>query len=333
MVTLRQVAEAAGVNTPTASKALRDGGDLNQETVRRIRETAARLGYHPRQRRGGVVSARRTVGIICPELMGGYYARIATRLSDTLRSRGLEVLLAVSDFRPEQEETLLLSFADYRLSGVICITEQDVGEAVTAFKKICDIPVVVLAANYPAENHDIICIDEREGIRSLVRHLYDLGHRYLAFVGDRYSDNRLEYLRQALRELDDSIPEPYVALSDLRHAACGYEGCAKVLSMAPRPTAIVAEYDDVALGAYRRLSEAGLSIPRDISLAGFDNADYCPYLPVGLTSVDSHGDALCQVTVETLLRKMDDPTYRVVQRIFLRPSLVVRESTGNCFET
>ena len=333
MTTLRDVARAAGVSHSTVSKALRGAGDLNPETARRIRETAAELGYRVRERRNG---ARHTVGVICPELLGSYYARMAAYLADALQARGMDMLLAVSGFDPAREESLLESFTARNLSGIVCVTENDLGHALRHIP--ASVPTVVAAANYSPEDRDVICIDECTGMRRVAEHLTGLGHTRIAFAGTRYGEKRLEYLNQELFVRNAEIPASRVYLSDSRHGAAGYEAAQALMKEAP--TAIVAEYDDVALGVMRRLSEMGVRVPEDVSVTGFDNADFCASLPVALTSVDSHVEELCAAAADTLLRKMENPGSRVMQSISVKPTLVVRDSTaapamkaGTSFET
>ncbi|NMA09152.1 MAG: LacI family transcriptional regulator [Clostridiales bacterium] len=324
-VTLRDIAREVGVNTPTVSKALRGGSDLSAETVNRIRETAARMGYRVRERKNAAV---RTVGIICPELMGSYYARVATQLYEKLRAAGYEVKLAVSDFDQTREEALLMNFAGKGAAGLVCVTENDLAQAVTRIPR--SVPTVVIAANFTSAERDVICVDENIGMRAVADHLAGLGHTRIAYAGSPYGETRRRYLAEALASHSITL-DAYV--SEKRHGACGYELGQRILAAVPRPTAVAAEYDDIALGLMRAFSEAGLRVPEDISVTGFDDADFCRYLPVSLTSVNSHVPALCTLAVDMLTRKLADPAYRVVQSTYIKPTLSVRESTGKCFET
>lgn len=323
MTTLKDVAKAAGVNTSTVSKALRGSSDLNPETAQRVRDTAARLDYRVRERKNG---AKRTVGIICPELMGSYYARIASTLTALLRKRDLDVLLSVSGFESEREQTLLQEFVRRGMSGIICVTENDLRKSLRSVP--AEIPAVVVAANYPLEDRDVIMVDERIGMRRLAEHLTELGHRKIAFAGTQYAGKRLEYLTQELAALGAALDSERIVLTQSRHAQCGYEAADRILSHLPLPTAVVAEYDDVALGLMRRFSECGIRVPDDISVTGFDDADFCAYLPVSLTSVDTHAQDLCEIAADTLIRKMDDPAYQIAQSIRVQPTLRIGESTG-----
>ncbi|MEA4823838.1 MAG: LacI family DNA-binding transcriptional regulator [Clostridiaceae bacterium] len=322
MITLKDIARETGVNMTTVSKALRGAGDLNPETARRIREKAAELGYLVRERKNGV---QRTVGVICPELMGSYYARIASTISTELREHGLEMLLSVSNFNTEKEERLLEAFTERNLAGIICVTESDLRRALSRIP--ASVPTVVIAANYSLEDRDLICVDEHAGMRRIAEYLTELGHTRIAFAGTSYGEKRLEYLNQEL-SLRGLKAAHNLCVSGARHSQCGYEVTSCILERLPLPTAIVAEYDDVALGVMRRLGEAGLRVPEDISVTGFDNADFCAYLPVTLTSVDSYVGELCSIAVGTLMKKLEDPSYRIVQSISVKPTIVIRDSTG-----
>ena len=320
MTTLRDVARAAGVNPSTVSKALRGAGDLNPETARHIRETAAELGYRVRERRNGAV---RTVGVICPELMGSFYARIASEMGEALLAEGFDMLLAVSNFDPAREEALLEGFTGRNLAGIVCITENDLRRPLSRIP--ASVPTVVVAANYAVEDRDVICIDEGAGMRRVAEHLTELGHTRIAFAGTRYGEKRLESLNRELFLRGAQIPQERIWLSAQRHGRAGLEAGERLL--AARPTAIVAEYDDVALGVMRALAARGVRVPEDVSVTGFDNADFCAYLPPPLTSVDSHAGELCAAAAQTLARKLANPR-GAVQSVSIRPTLVIRESTA-----
>jgi LacI family transcriptional regulator len=123
--------------------------------------------------------------------------------------------------------------------------------------------------------------------------------------------------------------EELVILSDERGEKCGYESALTLLSLADRPTAIVAGYDTIALGAYRALSEQGVRIPEDIALVGFDDSDFCRYLPTSMTSVNYDVAAECRVAVAILLGRIREGDSHAIQTVAIVPTLIVRESTAS----
>lgn len=305
MATLADIAAALNLNKTTVSKALNDSSDISRATKQRVLEEAERVGYTKHKRKKVPVERRNLVGIICPEIVSGYYARIATHLQAHLRKKGFQALLALSAFSPELEKEQLAFLTQLNPSGIIVVTEQrDISNSIHDIPGAQSIPTVVMGLNYASREYDVVSVDETYGIRALVEHLAKQGHRRIAFIGDALAQSRLHALRQALAQKDIALPEEYVATPDVRNEPCGYEGMKRLLALKTPPTAVVAGYDTIALGAYRAIAEAGLRVPEDIALTGFDDADFCPFLPCALTSVDCDVAAQCRVAVAILSSKI-----------------------------
>jgi DNA-binding LacI/PurR family transcriptional regulator len=193
---------------------------------------------------------------------------------------------------------------------------------------VSGIPILQIAMNQRAVKHDNICIDEHAGLIMIINHLTQLGHKNIVFFGERYAERRLQYFREAMRE--HGLCDAFVFITQTRHWQAGYELAEELLVKQKKisATAIVAEYDDIALGAIRRLKEAGLEVPGDFSVVGFDDANYGRYLPVSLTTVESHIEEMCGIAFETLSKKIENPRYKVIQSISIVPDLICRESTS-----
>ena len=324
MPTLQEIADLAGVNKTTVSKALRNSGDINRETARRIHEIASQLKYpvYKRQRQPS------RIGILCPEVTSHYYSTMTTALYEAFIEANYRPFLMLTEFSRENEDKYLRMLMEDRLAGIVCITESpDIGLSVNG-PVLEDTPIIVIGMNYQAANYDALSVDERVGIRAAVEHLVSLGHERIAFVGGLYGMQRMRFLEDALRLNKLTLPAEYVAVSELRDEINGYKQMKQLLGCDPLPTAVVAEYDLVALGAMRALFEAGLSVPGDISLVGFDNVEMGRYLPVSLTSIDCNVRDMCKIATSILLSKIHNAEYRTIQTVAVKPTLVVRESTG-----
>ncbi len=328
MATLADIAAALNLNKTTVSKALNDSSDISRATKQRVLEEAERVGYTKHKRKKAPVERRNLVGIICPEIVSGYYARIATHLQAHLRKKGFQALLALSAFSPELEKEQLAFLTQLNPSGIIVVTEQrDISNSIHDIPGAQSIPTVVMGLNYASREYDVVSVDETYGIRALVEHLAKQGHRRIAFIGDALAQSRLHALRQALAQKDIALPEEYVATPDVRNEPCGYEGMKRLLALKTPPTAVVAGYDTIALGAYRAIAEAGLRVPEDIALTGFDDADFCPFLPCALTSVDCDVAAQCRVAVAILSSKILQNGETFTQSVAITPRLMARESS------
>ena len=331
MVTIDDIAREADVNKTTVSRALRGDTGLNAQTVKKICEIARSLGYRPKKRR---INAAPLVGVICPEVDSGFYSRIVTSLSNKLISNGCECFFSISGFEQQRERELLKFLTEKRFSGIICITESK-GLSSTIRKCLSDfdIPIIQIALNIQTGDHDNIWVDEAVGVNTAVEHLISLGHKRIAFIGDKLSDMRLKYFASALKAGGLAADDRLIKISEQRHFQCGYDMMALLVEQTARPTAIIAEYDDVALGAMRLLKERNYRVPEDFSVIGFDNVGYCPYLFTSMTTIDSHSDSMIEIAATILMKKINDPTYRIVQNVLIKPDLIIRESTGTAKHT
>lgn len=327
MVTLAEVAKRVGVSPSTVSKALRGSNDINKDTATHISAMAAEMGYTLEEKKNHYKN--QCVGIVCPEIISSYYARIVSNLTDLFQEKNIETFLGISDFNGKRESALLDQMIAMKMTAIICITEQNtLSPLIRKNIALHGIPILQIAMNMQSIGHDNICIDERIGLTLIVNHLTQLGHREIAFLGEQYSERRLQYFQEAMR--DHGLNEDNVLITQTRHWQAGYELAEKLLGRKKKQeiTAVVAEYDDIAVGVMRRFGEAGLQIPADYSIVGFDDAKYCCYLPVALTTVESHVEEMCGIVFDIIFKKIKDSTYKVFQHISINPDLVLRESTG-----
>ena len=329
MATLMDIAAALDLNKTTVSKALNNSSDISRETKERVLAEAERIGYVKHRRKRVQSDQNALIGIICPEIVSYYYAQLVTSLNACLQKKGFTTLVLLSAFSPEMEKRHLEQLIKLNVSGIIMITEQtNVAPTIHSVPGAKNIPTVIMGLNYESREHDVISVDEEYGIRSIVEHLVSKGHQRFAFLGDDLVGNRLKYLRRYLEQKGIELKDEYVVLSDKRNGECGYECMQRLLALDPRPTAVLTGYDTIALGAYRAITEHGLRIPEDIALTGFDDADFCEFLPQSLTSVNCDPEAQCRVAAAILLSRIHEPGEKFTQVAAITPRLMVRESTA-----
>ena len=331
MARLSDIASLTGVNISTVSKALRGKDDINPQTRRRIMEAAARLKYVSRRRgaAGEPAAPPATIGVICPEIRSGYYAQIITALESHLRRRGFGMLLGFTDFLHQHEVALLEQFRQRSVAGIVCVTEHEKVEYdLRTFRTAHDTPVVVVATVIAIEDFDYVKVNDALGVRMAVDHLHELGHSLIGFVGDTVSRQRRDALAENLRLHGIPVREQYLRLGPERFEVGGYLRMKELLGQRVPPTAVLAAYDDVAIGAMRAINEAGLAIPRDISVIGIDGIQVGGYLPTSLTSVACDTVEMAESAARILLKKVGNKAFTVVQHVELNPQLIVRQSTA-----
>ena len=331
MARLKDIASLTGVSVSTVSKALRGRDDINTQTREKIVEVAAKLKYVPRRaaRSGDAPPASGMIGVICPEIRSGYYAGIITALESYLRRRGFGMLLGFTDFLHQREVALLECFRRQSVSGIVCVTEHErIEYDLRTFRREHDVPVVVVATVIAIEDFDYVKVNDEMGVRMAVQHLHGLGHSRVGFVGDSVSRTRRDVFCSSLRQCGLSVREDYLCMGTERFERGGYLRMKELLALRTPPTAVLAAYDDVAIGAMRAISEAGLEVPGDVSVIGIDGIEIGGYLPSTLTSIGCDTVEMAEAAVRILLRKITNRSFAVVQHVEVNPQLIVRESTA-----
>jgi len=331
VVGLKEIAESVGVSVSTVSKAINNATDVSEDTRQRILQAAAGLGYRL-EKASLSCGAPRTIGIICPEINSNYYAQILSVLEGDISRKGYYATVAFTNFLYENEKRALIDFIGQKVAGIILITEgHEIGSDLVALKGKIKFPLIVIAYDMKSADHDNLLIDDSIGIEMAVDHLTGLGHTEIGFISDSLTLERLRHFRAAMESRNLSVNEGnvYIEREDKRFEACGYAGAAAIIGGGAGITALIGGYDDIAIGALRLLSERGLRVPEDISVVGVDDVSVTPYLPVSLTTVAVPLEEMAEIATKILIRKLRDPGYQVVQQVFLRPRLIVRESTGS----
>lgn len=337
----REVAELAGVSLSTVSRVFRNSPLVKPETHRKVREAAEQVGYRPsnfaRSLRTGVSS---TVGFLLRRptgLLGEFHAKAFGAIEEHIARLHLQPLVtAVPESVPLLEYARQM-LAQEALCGLIVqgdnLTREQVDE-LAAFPR----PTVIL--NYSESIPDspglaAAGFDNASGIEQAVRHLVALGHERIAFISGNpeTNDARLREggFRASLEKLDLALGADYICFGDFGHLHGGFEsGAAQMeflLSLRPRPTAVLAASDEIAVGAMETVWRCGLRVPDDISIVGYDNHSWSPYVRPPLTTIAHDGWQLGEAAAGLLTRML--LKQGLSRRLILLPSqLVVRESTG-----
>ena len=329
MTKLSDIARISSVSVSTVSKALRNSSDLNRETAKRIQEVAHRLGYQSKSMPKTANHLSRFVGIICPEIRSNFYSQVATKITQMLFEQNIGTILCFTDFSVEKELQYLRMMCDKKVSGIFCLTEDPI--TWRNIRNAIDtngVPVVQLGINVEANEFDNIFVDDNAGIEYAIAHLVDLGHREIAFIGDSYARNRLEGFKNSMAMHGLPVKSQYICIDYERFERCGYNQMSHLLALPNPPTAVLAQYDEIAVGAMRKLGEKGYHVPRDISIVGMENVTFSSFTSPALTTVAGHIDEMSRIAIELLMHKISDKEYRLVQRIQLIPELLIRETTG-----
>lgn len=330
MVTIKEVAKRAGVSVATVSRVYNHSHRVREETQVRVRHTAQRLGYSPHGAARSLVTNRtHTIGVLLPDLYGEFFSELIRGIDQTAQVRGYHVLLSSARSPVESLEPALRSMRG-RVDGLILMTP-DLDAAAAGRSLPAGFPVVLLNGPPSDAACDNFGIANFDGARSMVRHLASLGHRRIAIIcgAEQNFDaaERLRGYRTALAELGLDI-DPGLELPGDFSEAAGHDAARRMLERDLRPTAVFAANDGMAIGALSAFRDAGLRVPDDIAVAGFDDIPMARYVDPALTSVRVDISELGKNATDRLLDALGEPAPRTLQRQTLPTTLVVRRSCG-----
>jgi LacI family transcriptional regulator len=330
-VNIKDVAARANVHPSTVSRVLNPGtrSMVSEEVADRISKIAADMGYSRSPLASGLRTGKSyTIGVIIPDLSNPVFPPVVRGIERTLAAAGYIAILADSDNSARSERAIFDSMMARRIDGLILATarleDPVVQDCVDAQK-----PLVLV--NRTTDSHTVteVTNNDQLGIELAVSHLFELGHRHIAFLGGPEDtstgrDRRLAFEISADRFKLDA--DNVVACSEFSEAA-GRKGSRKIVGSGKKFTAIVAANDLLALGCYDALAEADLNCPNDVSVTGFNDMPFVNRLSPPLTSLHIQHDELGVQAAELLLQEIQGASSAPSARQ-LDPDLIVRGSTA-----
>ncbi len=319
MPSIKEVAEQAAVSTMTVSRVLSDPDAVSPALRARVQQAIDALGYRPnlaarrlRQRRASLI------GLIVSDIRNPFFTDVSRAVEDLAYRNGLRLMLCNADEDPAKESAYLELMADEQASGVILSPTSDLLGRFRAAQ--WPYPVVMLDRALDTTPADVVLLDNEAAAQRLTRSLIASGHRRIAAITGTSSTTaraRRAGIEAALREAGLE--------AQIRSAAPGVEaGSAamrELLRTGERPDALIATNGLLMLGALRAIQQAGLQVPRDIKLAGFDANDWNTLPQLGITLIAQPTYEIGRTAVELLLQRLADPT-RQPRRVVLEGELI-----------
>ena len=327
-VTIVDVAKHAQVSTTAVSKVLRNAYGTSPTMRAKVREAIAELDYRPRAAARGMRGQTYTVGVLLPDLRNPFFPEILDGLTEYLRETDYQVLVGTGG---DAEAKITDAMIDRGMDGMILVAPMSPRSRLEHVAGV--VPTVVVGRHGQSAAYDTVTDDDVAGAALVVNHLADLGHRHITHI-EHHETNatrlaempnaiRAEGYRQAMRARDLEVD----IVSTTYTQEGGYLGAQQILSRPNLPTAIFAGADIVAMGVLEALAEADVSVPADVSLAGYDNTAFAAFGPVSLTSVDQAGHQIGANAGRLLLERIGD-RHKPTAQIKLSPKLVARRTTA-----
>ncbi len=329
--TIVDVAQRAGVSVASASKVLRDSYGVSDQMKIRVRQAMAELEYRPSASARGMRGRTYTVGITVPDIDNQFVARLIKGASDGLHESGFELIIGAAGNDPLAQSKMVDAMLDRQMDGLILFAPYASRERLGAVART--VPTVMVSRHASSPDYDTVVGDDLAGARLVIDHLVDLGHHRISYVTHDDGPTSMSDSPQSVRErgyraamlaheLGDRID---VISSSWTHVG-GQAAAAEVLSRKEMPTALFAGADVAAFGVLSGLWEGGLSIPGDISVAGYDNTSLAELLPISLTTVDQCAWEMGRSAAQSLLERVEGRTEP--KNVVLAPQLQVRGSTA-----
>jgi DNA-binding LacI/PurR family transcriptional regulator len=328
-VSIKDVARLAKVSHSTVSRALADSPVINRSTAERIRRIAKEAGYRPNSIGRSLATKRtRTIGFVVTTVADPFVAEVAAGIEDVARQHDYAVFLANSNADPDREVAVVRSFQDRRVDGVIVMASR-VGGLYMPLLAELECPIMLVDNQHPGEYAHSISIDDRGGARLVTSHLAALGHRRIAYIGDRdgmqSETDRMAGYADALQAAGIEPDEAWVAHGNGAPGG-GLQAMQAILALPERPTAVFCYNDRTAIGALRALHKAAVRVPAEMSVAGFDDLAIASFLEPPLTTLRQPKEEMGRRAATILLDLLQGK--QMETRITVPGELIVRESTA-----
>ncbi|MBB6545497.1 DNA-binding LacI/PurR family transcriptional regulator [Nonomuraea rubra] len=306
------------------SLVLRGSPHVSEHRRQAVLQAARELGYRPNAVARSLVEGRtHLVGALVADLHNPFYAEFLDGLQESLHGDGLRMLIGNSQWDPAFEDEAVEAFLELRVDGLVLLGIPPTSE--TLIEATAYTPTVVVGErDIELDGVDIVVDDDQLGARLAIDHLVEHGHKRIAHIEGRRSSRCEGYLVAMRRH--SLAPYIMVEAADSTEEG-GREAAMALLTRDPRPTAIFAANDVVALGVLSAAGELGLRVPQDLSVVGYDNTHLSASHHISLTSVDQARRSMGRSAAALLSDRIGDPA-KVARMREVRPELIVRRSTG-----
>ncbi len=327
-LTLKMVAERAEVSVNTASRAINNKPDINEETKKRVLRIAKELGYI---RNAAAVALRtkktRTIGVVIADNSNPFYAEVLNGIEVAAREKNYHIILANTqrDYKKEEEAINLLLAK--RVDGLLIAPVQDRDDDIRKLIKT-NLPFVIVGRDFENIEIDVVYNDEIKGGFLATEYLIKKGHKRIALIdGFLYKSpakGRLEGYKKALNEYGIPLDDSLISVGDI-NLEDGYERTRQMLGKNLNFTAIFAYNDMMAFGAMQAIKEKGLRIPEDIGLVGYDDISFSSLMDPALTTIRLNKQELGIESVKLLLSRING-NRKIDQKIMLDGDIIARKT-------
>ena len=333
-MTIKELAQIAGVSTATVSRALNNNPGINAKTQKRILQLAEELGYEPNLMAKGLSSQRTyTIGVLISDVTNPFYSEILRGIEDIVTQYNYTTAIINTDYDVEKERRALSLLRNGRMDGLIAYVSNRVADECMTLVKM-EYPIVMLGHLIEELKCPKIGCNNFSSAYAATEYLIKAGHRKIAHIaGHRETKTgiqRYQGYKAAMANYDYPVDPQWVIPTDYSgHSA--YENTLKFLSKHPDITAIFAANDAIAAGCYRALHESGYRIPDDISVIGHDDTEVASILIPTLTTMQQEKRKIGRIAAQSMFRILSTGTLK--EDVIIVPTkLIERKSVKKLSE-
>lgn len=327
-VTIRTVADDAGVSIATVSRVLAGAETVDPAMRRAVQLSVRKLGYSRNTIASALRSSKtRTIGMVLPEIANPFNTDLVQEVEEALHARGFQLLLCNAHQDIDREREALQSLLGQQVDGLIVSPVDATGsmEAVQAAARAR--PLVQVDQRIEGLDADWVGVDDERGIRQVLQHLLEQGVESVGFIGARETDSsgaaRHQAFRRLCRQFQLSFSENWVLLGEYS-ASFGRSAMASIAERGVLPDALVCGADIIAIGVLQTCHRSGIQVPNNLQVTGFDDIEFADLCTPRLTTVRQPLEAMARQAVRLLLEDRDEASVRLA----LAPEMTLRESTG-----
>lgn len=328
-VTIKDVAREASVSVATVSRALNGHENVAEGVRKHVTEIANRLRYQPHAAARSLSSrSTQTIGVVLPDLYGEFFSELIRGIDVVARARRQHLLVSSYHGHPEEQGEALRAMRG-RVDGLLVLSPYADRPGFLTDNLPTSLPAVLINTHLTDATYPVLSIDNFGGATAMMRHLAEAGHQRVAFIcGPEDNFDARERLRGYRSALAEYLPQSTAhELPGDFDESSGYEAGKQILSMMQRPDAVFAANDMMALGCLYAFNEAGVRIPADIALAGFDDIPLARFVHPTLTTMRVSIAELGGLALSRLLLSIESDGDQEPTAQTLVPELIVREST------
>lgn len=326
------VARRARVSTATVSRVINGTALVSPETAERVRNAIEDLNFYPDVNARTLGSGRSGMyGLIISDITNPYFPELVKAFEDIAVEHQQEVLIANTNYDPKRMENCVVRMLQRKVDGVAIMTSEIDEHLIRTFSRR-QIPLVFMDTPVGDAGISVVRVDYEAGVRAAMDHLFELQHKEIAFISGPLSLGsarmRANAFRSALEQHGAADNPMWIQEGDHRVEG-GAHAMQRILESRKRlPTAVLTSNDLTAIGAMGAIHRAGLRIPEDISIIGFDGIELSAYTQPALTTLFVSRADLASLAFKSLLSHRNNPRNASAEDHVVTPSLVIRESTA-----